>query len=172
MPADVRGHFHDTFLAFGEIIMRRMVGIKCLGAQRGEHVHQFGSFGVDRHRPAPHFGDKRTFVSHHAGGDVLGLTVVHFVEHRMQQPFLAADVMQHARFGEVHHSGDALQRRAVVAERAETFDRRVENRASAVDFVVGHNVLPSLLEVIGICNSLYGRSVSFPKMIGVLRIVF
>ena len=90
----------------------------------------------------------------------------------MQQPFLAADVMQHARFGEVHHSGDALQRRAVVAERAETFDRRVENRASEVDFVVGHNVLPSLLEVIGICNSHYGRSVSFSKMIGVLRIVF
>ena len=90
----------------------------------------------------------------------------------MQQPFLAADVMQHARFGEVHHSGDALQRRAVVAERAETFDRRVENRASAVDFVVGHNVLPSLLEVIGICNSHYGRSVSFSKMIGVLRIDF
>ena len=172
MPADVRGHFHDVFLAFGEIIMRRMVGIERLGAQRGEHVHQFGTFGVDRHRPAPHFGDKWTLVAHHAGGDVLGLTVVHFVEHRVQQPFLAADVMQHARFGEVHHGGDALQRRAVVAERAETFDRRVENRASAVDFVVGHNVLPSLLEVIGICNSLYGRSVSFPKMIGVLRIVF
>ena len=93
MPADVRGHFHDTFLAFGEIIMRRMVGNKCLGAQRGEHVHQFGTFGVDRHRPAPHFGDKRTLVAQHAGGDVLGLTVVHFVEHRMQQPFLAADVM-------------------------------------------------------------------------------
>ena len=128
-------------LAGGEIIMCRVVGVQSLGAQRGEHVHQLRPLGVDGYDPAPQVGDERVAFAHHVCGRVLGFAVVHLVEHRGQQSFLTAYVMQYPSLGKPDLGGYLLQRCPVVAECAEAFDRRIEDVASAIRFVIAHDAV-------------------------------
>ena len=139
-PVDVERHGDRAALAVGEIIVRGVGRVKCLGAQCGEHMHQCGPLVVHRHHLTPHIRDKRALLGDHCGIDRFGDPVVFLGQRQLEQSLLAAHVMQHAGLGEPHFGGDTLQRRAVIAEFAKRFDGGVENRGAAIGIGGGGDV--------------------------------
>ena len=75
-PVDIERHGDRAALAVGEVIVRGMGRVKCLGAQRGEHVHQRGPLVVHRHHLTPHVRDERALLGDHRGIDRPGDPVV------------------------------------------------------------------------------------------------